>query len=199
MLLCGIGQCAAGDGICRPARRKDVGVVGAKLLERRSAIGAQRDAIARGVVCVGPHLANQTRLEDGLLVRSESLEICRPGSDSPGVQQNLRFPMQPIRAPVGCDIGAVTPDGADLLAADRLPHSLAIGDGTAGEEKLPVSVVHIGDGRSFADHLPADSSENGERSNDDDGQCHPITLVGHNFSSINARALCRAKTTLALR
>src|SRR5687768_12597409 len=37
-----------------------------------------------------------------------------------------RLPMQPIRRPIGRDVAAVSPDGADLHAADRLPDVLTI-------------------------------------------------------------------------
>src|SRR6185437_2627368 len=39
-LLCSVGQCTAGDGICRPAASKNVGVICAKLVKRRGAISA---------------------------------------------------------------------------------------------------------------------------------------------------------------
>ena len=37
--------------------------------------------------------------------------------------------MEPISAPVGRDVGAMTPNRADFLAADRLPGVLAVLDG----------------------------------------------------------------------
>ena len=57
---------------------KDIGVVFAKLFKCRGTVGAQCDSIERGVISVGPHLANQARLEDGLLVRSEDAKFAAP-------------------------------------------------------------------------------------------------------------------------
>ena len=155
MLLRRVGQCPARDCVFGPACCENVGIVSTKLLKCRRAVSAQCDAITRGIVRVGAHLANQASLEDGLLVGPESVEIGRTSSDSPGVQQNLRFPVQPICAPIGRDVSAMAPDCTNFLSADGLPDALPIGDGTSSEEKLPVRRVHIRDGRSFADHLSA--------------------------------------------
>ena len=85
--------------------------------------------------------------------------------------------MQPIGAPVGSNIRAMAPNGADLLSTDGLPHALAIRDGAASEEKLPVCGVDVGKGRCSADHLPAFATKNDERPDDDDGQSPPVTLI----------------------
>ena len=89
MLLRSVGQCTARDGVFGPACCENVSVVSTKLLKCRRAVSAQCDAIARGIIGVGAHLANQASFEDGLLVQPESFEIRRTSSDGPGIQQNL--------------------------------------------------------------------------------------------------------------
>src|SRR5204862_1595235 len=42
------------------------------------------------------------------------------------------FPMQPTGGPVWCNVAAMSPDGADLHAAERLPDVLATADVTIG-------------------------------------------------------------------
>ncbi len=68
---------------------ENIRVICRQLLECGGAIFIDRHTIARRIVGVRAHLANQSSFEDGLLVRSESFEIRRAGSDSPGIQQNL--------------------------------------------------------------------------------------------------------------
>src|SRR5258708_31536824 len=126
MLLCIVGQCTAGDGVFGAACCENIGVVLLQLFECRCAISAQCNAIARGVVRIGPHLTNQASVEDGLLVRPKSFEICRAGSDGPAIQQDLRLPVEPIGAPIGRNVGSMTPYCPDLLSTDRLPHPLPI-------------------------------------------------------------------------
>ena len=46
--------------------------------------------------------------------------------------------MQPVGAPIGRHVRAVAPDGADLLAADRLPDVLSVLDGGAVEQDAAV-------------------------------------------------------------
>src|ERR1035437_3130180 len=86
LLLCSIHQCAAWDGVLGTASGKDIGIVSPKLLKCCSAIGAQDNSIARSIIGVGPHLANQTRLEHGLLIETQSIEACRTISERPSVK-----------------------------------------------------------------------------------------------------------------
>jgi hypothetical protein len=88
--------------------------------------------------------------------------------------------MQPVGAPVGSHIGAMSPNRTNLLAADGLPNALAIGNGAASEEELAIDGVHVCYRRSFADHLPSNSSEDGERNDNDNCKCDPISPVTHN-------------------
>src|ERR1017187_2664571 len=128
MLLGGVRQRAARNGKLRPASCKNVGVVGAELLECRSAVCAEGHSIARSVVGIRPHFPNQASLEYRLLIWPEGGEAWCAGPHSPSVEQYLRFPVQPVCAPVGRHICAVPPDGADFLTADGLPDTLPICD-----------------------------------------------------------------------
>ena len=128
------------DGICCAPCGEDIRVICRQLLECSGAIFIDRDAVARGIVGVGPHLADQPRLEDGLLIRVEGGKVARSSPGRPGVEQNLRLAMQPVGAPIGSNVCAVAPDRANLLAADGLPDALAIGDGAPVKRSCP-SVV----------------------------------------------------------
>src|SRR5262249_62064319 len=46
--------------------------------------------------------------------------------------------VQPVRGPVRGDVGAVAPDRADLLPAQRLPDVLPLADQVAAEQHLAV-------------------------------------------------------------
>ena len=48
--------------------------------------------------------------------------------------------MQPVCAPIGRDIGAMSPDRTNFLAADGLPDTLSIGNGLPVKRSCP-SVV----------------------------------------------------------
>ena len=48
--------------------------------------------------------------------------------------------MQPVGGPVGRDVAAVAPDGADLHAAERLPDVLAAADVAVGDNDGAVGV-----------------------------------------------------------
>src|SRR5262249_22504101 len=50
----------------------------------------------------------------------------------PVVENELAFAMEPISGPIGRHVAAVTPDGADLHPAHRLPYGLAALDRALG-------------------------------------------------------------------
>ncbi len=128
------------NGIFLAAVAEDVGVVSGELAKCRGLVAVERHAIRRGVVGVGSRLANQPRLQDGLLISIECGEVRRAVVLRPAVKQNAGLAMNPVGAPVGRDIGAVAPNRADLLAADGLPYALAVGDGVPVNRSCP-SVV----------------------------------------------------------
>ncbi len=155
------------DGILRAAACKHVGVISRELPECSNAIGIDDDAMSRGIIGVRSYFTNEASLEYGLLIHTQSGEVRGSVPDCPDVEQYLRLAMQPVGSPVRSDIRSVAPHGADLLPANRLPDTLAICNGTAGEEKLSVRGVDIRKGRSLTDHLPPFTSEYSKRCNND--------------------------------
>ena len=109
---------------------KDIRVICRQLLERSGAIFIDSHTVARGIVGVGAHLADEPSFEDGLLIRAEGGKVARSSLGRPIVEQNLRLAMQPVCAPIRSDVRAMAPDRADLLPADRLPDTLPVGDGS---------------------------------------------------------------------
>ena len=91
-----------------------------------------------------------------------------------------RFAMQIVGAPVGRDVGAMSPDGADFLSADGLPDVLAVLDDGAGKQHLAVGGDDLGrDGRGVVHDLYANSAQNAKRNNQYKCECNPQFLVGH--------------------
>ncbi|MNM65989.1 hypothetical protein D3C81_774560 [compost metagenome] len=59
------------------------------------------------------------------------------------MEQHFRFPVQPIRRPVGSDIGPVPPNASDFLAAHRLPDILTVQNILFGHQHRSVSRYHL--------------------------------------------------------
>ncbi len=94
------------------------------------------------VVSVTAILGFQLVLQGVLLLAAEAVPVLPeffPGGD---VEPVFQLPVQPVRGPVRCLVGAVTPNRPELHATDRLPGSLAIEDAFLGHQKLT----------GFADH-----------------------------------------------
>ena len=158
------GQTSAPCGIAYScaAVAEHVSIISSELLEGRGLILADNHAIRRRIISIRAHLPDQPRLEHRLLVKIECGKVRCSHAVRPAVQQNFRFAMQPVRAPVRRNIRAVTPHSADLLPANRLPNALSIGNRTAGKQKLSIRRVDIRNRRSLTDHLPSNGSKNGE-------------------------------------
>ena len=69
--------------------------------------------------------------------------------------------MQPIGSPIGRDVAAMSPDGADLHAAERLPDVLAAADVTIGNNDGAGGIDNTsGQGRHLLIDASADPPEN---------------------------------------
>ena len=93
---------------------------------------------------------------------------------SPVVEQPARLAMEPVGRPVRRDVGAVAPDGADLLSSHRLPDVLTVLDVLACEEDLAIARDNaLRDGRGLAVHLPPKVAEHREGRSDHRTQADP--------------------------
>ena len=81
------------------------------------------------------------------------------------IEQSESLTMEPVSGPVRGLVGAVAPDGANLLPADALPHLLAEQDGVLGGNRCARAPGHdaIGDGGRLAVHLAPEEAEHAER------------------------------------
>ena len=90
--------------------------------------------------------------------------------------------MQPVGGPVGRDVAAVAPDGADFHAAERLPDILAAADVTIGHHDGAVGVDDTsGKGRHLLIDASADPAQDGKRNYQYGGKANPQLL--HVFPS----------------
>ncbi len=132
----------------------------------------------RGVERVLVHGRREPLPQRGLPLRAERGVAPRPLGAGPAVEHERRLAVEPVRGPVGRDVGAVPPDGADLLAAHRLPDALPAADRVAVEDHLAAGADDaLGDGRrSGADARPV-AAQDGERAGDHDGEGDPVGAV----------------------
>ena len=142
--LCGIGQRAARDRVVAAAIAEYVGIVVLQLIKSLGANRIERNHACRRIVCIGPHDQLETRLKPGLLFRPEGLIIRGSRSDGPAIKDEHALAMYPVRAPIGSDIGAVSPNGAYFLATDGLPSILSILHSRAGEQNTAAGGHNLG-------------------------------------------------------
>ncbi len=82
--------------------------------------------------------------------------------------------MQPVGGPIGRDVTAVAPDGADFHTAERLPDILAAADVAIGDHDGAVGVDDAGgEGRHLLIDARADPAQNGETDDQDGGKTNP--------------------------
>src|SRR6185295_15916879 len=92
--------------------------------------------------------------------------------------QGQRFAVQPVGGPIGRDIAAVAPDGAQLLAARRHPGLLAVLDLLAGEENVAARGHYgFGNRRRRQVDLPPEVAERTERQYENEAQPAPEPVV----------------------
>jgi hypothetical protein len=105
----------------------------------------------------------ESRLQRGLLLAREHGKITRARIACPPIQAGNGFMMEPVRRPIRGNIGAVAPDGADLLSPEGLPDALPTLHGVVIKEHLPVRTDHLlRDGRRLRDRPDPDTTEHGE-------------------------------------
>src|ERR1035438_5546798 len=100
-------------------------VVARQILEGFGANGIEGDGAGRRVIGIGPHQQLKPRLEGRPLFNAEPRVIRGARCLSPAVEDEHAFAMQPVGRPIGRHVRSVAPDGANLLAADRLPDALS--------------------------------------------------------------------------
>jgi hypothetical protein len=108
----------------RAQRRRvaeQLAVMRGDLGDHRSAVVRHGQHAAGRVVGIGAHLVAQSRLQRGLALRRLRVMGDAVLGLRPAIEQTDRLAVQPVRRPVRCDIAAVAPDRAELLAADALP------------------------------------------------------------------------------
>src|SRR5690606_15938205 len=92
--------------------------------------------------------------------------------------------MEPVGGPVGGDVAAVAPDGAELLAAGGAPGALAVADLPGGIERLAAfGADRLGDGRRGQVDLPPEPAQDGEREHEDGGEAKPEPARGMHLLS----------------
>ena len=111
-------------------------VVGGHHADRLRTHVADHDLVLRRIEGVGANQRLDRGLEPGLLAFVEAGVGLAGRVARLQFQHRLGFAMQPVGRPVGGDQGAVTPDGAQLLAADALPDLLAFLDVVPGVQHL---------------------------------------------------------------
>ena len=131
--LFGIGESAFLDGVLRAAVGENICVVMTQIGEGRDTSRVDGDGLVGGVIGVTAYGRLQALAERSLLFSGKRFVAGRAQFFGPVVEEKYAFAMQPIGTPVGCDVGAMTPDGADFLASNGLPGVLSILNDRAGE------------------------------------------------------------------
>jgi hypothetical protein len=99
----------------------------------------------------------------GLLLARERGKIGCTGIACPLIEAGHGFTMEPVCRPIRRDVGAVAPDGADLLSPEGLPDALPTLYGTAIKEHLPVRTDDLlRDWRRLRDRPDPDAAKHGE-------------------------------------
>src|SRR5262249_28101307 len=158
-----VGEGSTGNGIRLAALGEYLGLVARQDLKHLGARSADAEVSGGWIVRVSTHLRLESRLQRGLLLAGEYGKITPARIACPPIQAGNSFTMQPVCRPIRGNIGAVAPDGADLLSPEGLPDALPALHGAVIKEHLPVSTDHLlRDGRRLHDRLAPDPTEHGE-------------------------------------
>ena len=171
-----------------PAEEADV--VSSGRGHRLGAVLGDRERAGRGVVAVRAHLSAEALQQSSLQLRGE-LRIRPAGlTHRPEVEQCGRLAVQPVGRPVGRLVGAVAPDGAELLAARALPDLLSVEDLLAGHQEAAARRHDLlGQGRRLAVDLSSEETEQHERPEDGGAENEPELPVARHFESPRTRAV----------
>src|SRR4029077_19952563 len=129
----GIGESAFLDGVFRAAVGENICVVMTQFGEGGGTSRVDGDGLVGRVIGVAAYGRLQALAEGSLLLSRKRFVAGRARFFRPVVKKEYAFAMQPISAPVGCDVGAMTPNRADFLASNGLPGVLAVLNDSAGE------------------------------------------------------------------
>ena len=163
VLLNGITQRTGRNGIGVATVAVNVSVVDGELVEGGRAIIVESDGVGRGVVGIMAGELCESCLQGRALLYGEGVEVCRSLLLRPTIEDDHRLAVEIIGAPVGRDVGAVSPDGSNFLSAGGLPDVLSVANGFAGEQHAAVGGDDFaGSGRSVADRLVADRAQDGK-------------------------------------
>ena len=164
-MFCCVPQCARWNRVSFTAVSKHVGVVRGQLSKCGCTIAVDDHPILAGIVGVGTHFANQTSLEYCLLVGVEGVKTCGSLALCPAVEQELRFEMDPVRAPIGSNVGAVAPNRGqprktrrDLSHTVEDLHSKVAERGCRRESSSAIDRLMYCRGHSYIPCLRLDSS-----------------------------------------
>ena len=157
-------QGAGRNGVSIAPVAVDVGVVGGQLVEGGGPIVVEHDGIGGRVIRIMARDLGEATPQGGALFRRQSGIVGDPLLPRPAVKHDHRLAVQIIGTPVRSDVSTVAPDGADLLAARRLPHVLPVADGFTGEQYPSIGGNHLAGGRRpVADRLVTHGPEHRER------------------------------------
>ena len=134
MQLLGVAHRTTLNGVFVTATAEDVRIIAIQLIEGFGSYGTNRDSVTRSIVRVGPEQLLQAGSECSLPLNIERSVILRSRFPCPFVKNEYALAVQPIGAPVWRNVGAMTPDRANFLATDGLPHVLPIAYCITGEE-----------------------------------------------------------------
>ena len=134
---------------------------------RPNRLGAKRrhrDGSRRVVVGVGTQLGLDVDVDGGLLRRGQRVVLGAEPHDRDHVAQGDGFAVKPVGRPVGGDVAAMAPDGAELLAAGGKPRLLPVLDVVAREQLRAVGRHdRVGNRRCGEIDLAAEPTERRER------------------------------------
>ena len=167
--------------------------------QRRDAILDQRDGPGLGVVRVLPHHFLQAALQCGLALGGQlRVRGHRIVGARPDVEHADSLAMQPVRAPVGRDISAMAPDGAQLHPAHRLPHLATALDVGLGVDHLAAFAHHaFGHRRCGTENLGPGPHQYAERDDEQGAKAQPqLPRVAH-IASPNTSTACSAGSSHA--
>jgi hypothetical protein len=100
------------------------------------------ERIGRRVVAIRAELGAKALAQAGLHLGGERIERLAEVVRAPCAEQGLGLHVEPLRRPVRSLVGAVAPDGPDLLAADALPDLLTVEDLGLGHQEPSVLGLH---------------------------------------------------------
>jgi len=165
-------------------------------LDRACALRRHGDRAARRIVAVAPHLVPHGGFDRRALVRGERVERAAVALLRQDVAQRDRFAVQPVGRPVGRDVAAMPPHGAELLAAHGAPRALAVLHLRPVEQHATVAGRdRLRNRRRGQVDLATEPPERGERQHEHDPQrlpelasrFHFLLLFDHGFEPASAR------------